>query len=184
MQVDVTWDRGQLKMWEGQNVERAIGRALTKAGRDGLRSMRTESSRVVRARKRIKLAFVNSSLPTSSRGAASDINSLEWRMDVSGVAIPVVDYPHAQTRKGVTVAINKGRRVLIRSAFEAKMRSGHVGVFVRTGKGRLPIRELYTTRVSDVFADAGMIPSVLASGLSAFDRTFDRVFPIELDRLK
>lgn len=183
MQIEIVWDSGQLRVWQGRSVERAVGRALFKSGRDALRTLRTESSRTVRARKRIKLARVNKSLATFFPSSSDSIGDLEWRMDVSGKAIPLVDYPHSQTRAGVMVAVNVGKRVLIRSAFEAKMKSGHDGIFARRGKSRLPIDELFSTRISDVFRDAGMITSVVARALGAFDRTFDRVFPLELDKL-
>lgn len=180
-EISLTWDQGELAKWRGQGLERAMGRALLKAGRDALRAMKTASQRSVRFRKRIKVARVNASLPLTFP-RSKDIADLEWRMDVSGQPIPVIDYPHSETQRGVTVAINAGRRVLIKSAFEATMRSGHVGIFLRTTRNRLPIREAFTTKVSDVFNDAGMIPAVQAVTLKAFSKTFDRVFPLEVDK--
>jgi hypothetical protein len=50
--------------------------------------------------------------------------------------------PHSQTRKGVSVEVNRGKRTLVQGAFLAMMRSGHVGIFRRRGKARLPIEEL------------------------------------------
>ncbi len=43
---------------------------------------------------------------------------------------------------GVSVMV-KARRKAIRGAFIARMAAGHVGVFQRKGKERLPIKELY-----------------------------------------
>lgn len=53
--------------------------------------------------------------------------------------IPLYKLGARQTRSGVTVMM----RGSYRSAFIAKMGSGHVGVFRRDGKARLPISELF-----------------------------------------
>lgn len=182
MNVTYTWDQGQLRMWQGPSVQRAVTRALTKSLRDGLRTLKTESSRYVRSRKRLKVSRVNKGLPTYSSG--KDISDLQAVMRVSGAPIPLVEYPYNVTSQGVSVAVNVGKRMLIRSAFEATMRSGHTGIFRREGKSRLPIRELYSTKISDVFNDAGMLPAVLAKTMTSFGKTFDRVLPLELDKLK
>lgn len=49
-----------------------------------------------------------------------------------------------QVKSGVsfTVSISKGRK-LMQHAFIAKMKSGHVGIYVRAGKGRLPIQQKF-----------------------------------------
>ncbi|CAI2936143.1 phage tail protein [Aminobacter niigataensis] len=53
--------------------------------------------------------------------------------------IPLFKLGATQTAKGVRVKM----RGSFRSAFIAKMGSGHAGVFRREGKDRLPIRELF-----------------------------------------
>ena len=144
--------------------------------------MRVESSRGVRAKKRMKVAAVNKALPLTFPGS-KDISRLAWRMDVSGALVPVSAFPHRQTRKGVSVAINVGKRVLIRSAFVATLRSGHEGVFLRKGKARLPIKEAFTTRVSDVFNDGGFIMLVQSRTRTTFRTAFERLLPLELGKL-
>lgn len=181
-EIAFTWDRGQIGALLTDAPEKALLRALSKSIRDAGRAMKAASTRSVRFRKRIKVKRVNESLPLKF-SYGSSIEDLEARMDVSADPIPVAEFPHRQTSRGVSVAINAGRRVMITSAFEARMRSGHLGVFKRRGKARLPIDELYSTRVSDVFSDNGMIPAVQARAEMVFSQTFDRVFPLELDKL-
>ncbi len=53
--------------------------------------------------------------------------------------IPLFKLGATQTSKGVRVRL----RGSYRHAFIAKMKSGHVGVMMRTGPDRLPIRELF-----------------------------------------
>lgn len=53
--------------------------------------------------------------------------------------IGLAKLPHQQTDAGVRV---KGRG-LLKSSFRAAMKSGHVGIMVRSGSSRLPIQELF-----------------------------------------
>ncbi len=192
--LELRFDSRDLEIWRDRKVEAAVTRAVAKAGSDAIRAIRIDSSREVRAKKRLKLGQVNKSLvvfyPTNRR----ELSSLVWRMDVSGKPIPVIDYPGARkiltTKKrggGVGVTINQGgQRKVIRSAFVAVMKSGHKGVFRRTTKGgpRLPIKELYTTKVSDVFKDSGFVPSIYARAQVVFGGSVERNLKIELDKIK
>jgi hypothetical protein len=179
-QVVITIDRDEISRFAG--LGGAVERATFKAGRDALRSMRTASTRSIRFRKRMKLKVVNDSLVLTFP-KTKELDSMLWRMDVKGTRMPVKEFSPRQVKAGVSVAINQGKRKTIKHAFIATMRSGHVGVWLRAkGAGRLPIRELYTTRVADLFSDAGMIPNVIAQTLRSFNVTFDRVLPLELGK--
>ena len=180
--ITLEWDSRDLAVWRGGKVERALANTLSKAGGDAARAGRAESSRKIRERKSMKAGAVGKALPLTFPGT-KEIARLAWRMDVSGALVPVSAYPHRQTRKGVSVAINKGSRSLIRSAFVVTLKSGHKGVFLRKGDARLPIKEAFTTRVSDVFMDGGFIPAVQARQQRAFSATFTRVLPLELAKL-
>ena len=84
----------------------------------------------------------------------------------SGRPIPLIKYTARQTSKGVTVNVQKGRK-LIAGAFIATMPSGHQGVYVREAGGKhrkvnargkaswhqLPIRELFGPSVPDGLAN-------------------------------
>lgn len=183
-QISFTWDSRDLELWRGEpKVEKALASALSKAGGDAVRALRADSVRSVRSRKRFKAAKLRRALPLFfPRGRK--IESLLWEMKVSGEPVPVSSLPHRQTRKGVSVAINTGKRSFIRSAFIATMKSGHTGVFLRRGAGRLPIDEAFTTKVSDVFNDTGMIPDVMQTAERAFDKAFTRLWAIEVGKLR
>jgi hypothetical protein len=166
----------------------ALEMALKKSGSEAARAMKAESNRVVRSRKAMRVAAVNKALPLTFP-TSKGISRLAWRMDVAGGVVPVAAYPHRQTKKGVSVQINKGTRRLIQSAFVATMKSGHRGVFMRDGRfGRNSnpklerISEAWTTRVSDVFADAGMVPAVMDRTKAVFGRAFHRLMKAELEK--
>lgn len=81
---------------------------------------------------------------------------LRARLSASYKRIPVIDFG----AKGPEPSLGKGRGVTAKlgpsrtrytNAFIATMQSGHRGVFRRTAKGRLPIRELFGPSVAHVF---------------------------------
>lgn len=92
----------------------------------------------------------------------------------NGRPIALINYSARQTSKGVTVAVQKGRK-LIPGAFIATMPSGHQGVFVRQPGGKhrkvstkgkaswhqLPIRELFGPSVPDGLANKAVQDALL-----------------------
>lgn len=158
-----------------------IMRAALRAGSDAIKAGRAESVRKIRERRAMKAGAVRDAItlqfPTSGEGGA-----LLWSINVSSKPARVADYPYRQTRQGVSVQIKTSGRSLIRGAFVATMpKSGHTGVFYRTGEfGRRgnpkleKIDEAFTTRVSDVFRDAGFIEAVLDRTKAVFRSTYAR----------
>jgi hypothetical protein len=179
----VTWDRKGLAGLKTPRMTRAIARALGKAGSTALRDMRSEASKRIRQRKRLKSGIVAKAL-RMRRPRKATIDGAEWAVDVSGKPVPLSAYPHRQTRKGVSVEVNRGKRTLIQSAFVATMRSGHEGVFVRRGAKRLPIKELLGSRPVDALLHEGEAEAVSARGARSFSATFERVLPLEVDKAK
>lgn len=181
IQLSLNISESQIAAFRARGLERALFRALTKGGRDAIRTLKSASSRSIRQRKRIKVRALRWGLLTKKH-AARTIPDLQWEMKVDTDAQPVSAYSFRQMRKGVRVAINTGVRHLIPGAFVARMKSGHEGVFQRDGKARLPIDELFTSRISDVFDDRGMVPALTERTMSVFAATTLRVLPMELDR--
>lgn len=163
---------GDLRWWDRQTPR--IERSLRRAGSDALRAMRKTGSDAVRAKKKFKLKQVQSAFQLSFPSEGTKIEDLEWRLTVRSIPTPLGAFPARQTRKGVKVTVNTGSPKLFPGAFIATMKSGHRGVFYRLGKQRLPIDEAFSTRVSDVFQDAAVIPEIMRVARSAFHRTFVR----------
>ena len=179
--IQIDADLSQLIQLSPSKMTPAIKRALRKAGATALRDMRAEASKRVRQRKRIKGKIVRDAL-VLRRPKGSNIDSWEWAVDVSGKFVPLTAYPVRQTRRGVSVEVNRGKRTLIKSAFLATMKSGHRGVFVRRGSSRLPIRELLGSRPVDALLHKGEAQGVLDRGQTAFTATFARVLPLEMGK--
>ncbi len=179
--IDVKWDRSQIAALEVGPMKAALRRALRKAGATALRDMRSEASKRIRSRKRIKSRYITRAL-TLRRAKGSEIADMEWALDVSGEPVPLVAYPHRQTKKGVSVEVNRGKRTLVAGSFVASMKSGHVGVFKRRGAARLPIKELRGSRPVDALLHKGEADAVAARGGKSFNETFARVLPLEIGK--
>jgi len=174
----------------------AIKRALYKAGQTALRDMRSEAKKRIRARKRIKAGLIGKAF-VMKRPKGSSIDGAEWALKVKGGVVPLIAYPHRQTPRpvgprskrrnrpgGVRVEVNRGKRTLIKGAFIATMRSGHKGIFVRTGVKRLPIRELLGSRPVDALLHKGEPEAVQERGRVSMAATFERLLPMELDKAR
>jgi hypothetical protein len=179
--LSVTIDKAGIAALAKGPMKRAVVRALRKAGSTALRDMRSEASKRIRARKRIKASYIGRAL-TLTRAKGTDIEAMAWSVRVSGAPVPLVAYPHRQTAKGVSVEVNRGKRTLVKGAFVATMRNGHVGVFRRRGKARLPIDELRGSRPVDALLHAGEAQAVADRGGASFGATFRRVLPGELGK--
>jgi len=119
--VDVKWDTTGIAGLKPGPLKSATVRALRKAGATALRDMRSEASKRIRQRKRIKVSYISRAI-TLRRPKGSSIESMAWAVNVSGDPVPLVAYPHRQTRKGVSVEVNRGKRTLLKGAFVATMR--------------------------------------------------------------
>lgn len=179
--IEAKWDRSQIKALEAGPLKRALVRALRKAGATALRDMRSEASKRIRQRKRIKPSYIKRAL-TLRRPKGSDIAGMVWAVDLSGDPVPLVAYPHRQTKKGVSVEVNRGKRTLVKGSFVATMKSGHKGVFRRRGNARLPIDELRGSRPVDALLHKGEADAVAARGGRSFSDTFARVLPLEVGK--
>jgi hypothetical protein len=179
--IDVKWDRSQIAALQNGPLKGALKRTLRKAGATALRDMKSEAGKRIRSRKRIKARYITRAL-TLRRAKGGDIANMEWAVDVSGESVPLVAYPHRQTKKGVSVEVNRGKRTLIAGSFVAAMKSGHQGVFKRRGKARLPIDELRGSRPVDALLHKGEAAAVAARGGASFATTFTRVLPLEVGK--
>lgn len=190
--IEVHWDKRGIASLEPGPLKRAMVRALRKAGVTALRDMRAESSKRIRARKRIKAKYISRAL-TLQRPSGADIAGMAWAVNISGESVPLIAYPHrvvaGRTGKrglgprsmgGVSVEVNTGKRTLVRGAFVTTMKSGHEGIFRRRGSGRLPIEELLGSRPVDALLHEGEAQGVADRGAQSFGATFQRVLPLEV----
>lgn len=123
-------------------VEKAVVAALNRA----VEGARTEAVKKVRERYYIKAKDVRDAIEIKK----ATINSLVAVIRASGSPIALSKFrvtpsrpPTKRRTKPIIVRVVKGGGGPIEGAFVARMQSGHVGVFRRVTKARLPITELY-----------------------------------------
>jgi hypothetical protein len=86
---------------------------------------------------------------------------LEAALVVRGKAIPMIRFaPQVSRTSGVSIRI-AGKVETYHRAFRATVRHGHVGIFERKGRERLPIRELYGPSVPGMMKRTDVLPVVM-----------------------
>lgn len=159
-----------------------LRKIVHRAGSTALRDMRSEASKRVRQRKRIKAKVVRSALNLERPRRSEPISRARWTLGVTGKPVKLSAYPHRQTKRGVSVTVNKGKRTVVRSAFVTTVGAGHRGIFRRRGKARLPITELLGSRPVDALLHDGEADVVLTRGRKSFRRAFQRLVATEVVR--
>lgn len=170
--------------FSGKGAERALYQALKKAGGDAIRAVRAEAKRGTRERVRIRAAYLaDRSLPlTFPKGRG--LSDLVWVMRVSGSEVPLGEYPARQTRKGVSVEVQRGKRTVIRSAFMARGRSARKSVFLRPTKARYPMGHKLGMSVADSMSDGRVPRAALDRGATVLGLAFNRLLALELGKLR
>lgn len=182
LSITATFGGPGLRLYGEKRLDRAVLKAAFRAGGDAIRRAQTEGKFGIRERKAIRANVVTRGLPIVWPRNKGELHSLEWRLEAAGAPVALADVPRRQTRRGVVVEVNRGVRRLVRGAFLARLKSGHLGVFRRRGKGRLPIDQGFTTTIADVFTDSGFAPKIIDRGMKRGLSTFSRIFELELKR--
>jgi hypothetical protein len=179
--IKARWEK-QALVWIHGYPQRLVAKVAKMAGRDALRALRAEAKRATRERVRIRAGYLaNSALPLRY-AKAKTIDRMSWVMDVSGAPVPLGEYPRRQTRKGVSVEVKKGSRVLLESAFLAARKTGRKGVFLRPTAERYPMGHRLGLSVADSMRD-GVVPTrALERGRLVFESAFTRLLTLELAR--
>lgn len=180
MHIEFVWDSRELEVWRNRGVDKALAKALRRAGNDAIRTMRAEGTRQVRDKKNIRLKTLREALTLKYPPNSSTIESLEWRMNVSDKAIPLGEFAKGQTRKGVRIEVNKGQSTILESSFKQMRKTsggtfGSIkqGVYLRPTKERYPMGHLLGPNVGDVFEyERPLIPAVQEAGTVAFHKRF------------
>lgn len=131
----------------GQLTDGRVLKAVTRAARNtvdlGLRHLKTASAKAIRGKVRLKSAFVRSGMRTRRPAKDAGIHSIRGDLWVSAEPIALSKFPHRQTRTGVTSRASKGRNQVIKHAFVQRVKTGHVGIFIRQTRNRYPLKHFY-----------------------------------------
>lgn len=178
--ITAKWDARTESWLKNKSLEKALLRAAKKAGSDALRALRAAAKRETRARVRIRAGYLADRALPLHYAKGRKLEDMEWRMDVSGREVPLGEYPRRQTRRGVSVEVQRGKRVLLKSAFLARARGGRMGVFKRPGPERRPMGHRLGLRVSDSMQDGRVPGAALERAGWVFARALRRLMEMEL----
>lgn len=126
----------------------AIARALNRTV-DGAR---TQAVREIRKIYKVRAETVRKAFTTHKASR----ESLRAVLTASGKPLPLIGFGARQVKAGVSVDIKKGRKVVKHAFVQTIARTGYVGVFLRKGGNRLPIKQLYSVSVPGIFSVKGV----------------------------
>ncbi len=132
-----------------RRAQKIIVRALNR----GIDSARTAMVREIATDTGLKSKDVRDALSLQH----ANFETPEARLGARLKRLPLIAFgargpePSRGKGRGVSYRLGTGGRGRVENAFIATMRSGHRGVFKRTGKKRLPIQELFGPSLGHVF---------------------------------
>ncbi|MCT8970596.1 phage tail protein [Microbaculum marinisediminis] len=114
--------------------DKATVRAINHVGNKGFTAVRRATARQAG----LKVGDAGKAMRKELASTSAPI----YRIIGRGAHLPAFKFGGRQTRRGASAAPWKKRRVFP-GTFVARMGTGHVGIFRRTGSKRLPVRELW-----------------------------------------
>jgi hypothetical protein len=183
-----TWDSRELAVFRGRNIDRAMGRALRLAGNQAIRFLHRGEMDLATSRKALPRPLIAEDQKLSLPHRGADLRDFVWRIYIQGKPVPVSKFPHLDTRStrsrnGVLVRFGDGGTRRLERAFTATMRSSHAGVFRRVRGTRLPIQELYSSRLPARFGGE-VVTTYSDKTFRKLETAFQRGLDRELAKLR
>lgn len=133
MQIKITQEkRGEVERIQNEFRNKLSTNEILRGTAQGINSALSRS--VPRINKRIKERYNITQKYLSRQAVVSpkaNGNNLYGGIKINEDRLPIIAFRPKQTGSSITVAIHKGKTVMIRNAFVATMASGHKGVFAR-----------------------------------------------------
>jgi len=162
----ITVDAKQLKRAEEllKNIPNGVSKAIVNAINRAAVGARTDAVRKVRDRYFIRAKDVRETIEIEKAtysNQAAIIHAKGSPLALSKFKIRPSKPPKKRRKKPVVARVVRGEKGgAIPGAFVARMQSGHIGVFKRAGKARLPIHELYGPSVPQMLGHKSVITFV------------------------
>lgn len=150
--------------------------------------VRTDTVREITKTYDIKATPVRASMKLKK----STLSSLQASIASTGSPIPLINFRVTPNKPGklspgtaIKVSVKRsGGKPLNNDVFIARMSSGHVGIFERVDKGRLPIRELYGLSTPQMMAEEHIQGDVLTRAEERFNQRLDHEIQFLLSKEK
>lgn len=153
-------------------VERDLETVLFRALGRGLSAAKTAGTKKIRERYRAKHRGLSKAirLERPSRGALTGalVNKSARTSLIDFKTNPVIP-EERRPRVGLRAQVLQGGGGVIPGAFVARMQSSKVGVFVRTGKGPLPIKMLFGPATAQMMGSPDVVDAMRERALEVVD---------------
>jgi hypothetical protein len=127
------------------HIPRALPKVVSRAINKTSTSARAEAVKLIKKQLPLKVSQIRAMIYRSPA-----TYSKWWsRLYFGNGLIPLMRFSARKVASGVSYKEGSGRKT-IKSAFIATMPTGHVGVFLRDGKKRLPIYEQYKPSLANI----------------------------------
>ncbi|MDT8901838.1 phage tail protein [Anaeroselena agilis] len=167
------------------NIKGALPAVQARAINRSLGSARAEAVRAVRAEYTVSAEAVRKTIATKNATPSMPLGIII----ATGTPIAMSKFdvsptrPDPKAKRSVTVRVKKGSgRKTVKSAFLARMGSGHVGVFKRAGKKRLPIEQRFGPSVPQMLGSDNVTRQIEQKARETLDARLDHEIGRILER--
>jgi hypothetical protein len=187
-----------------QGVKDGTPKVMVRALNKTLTGVKTDASTEIRNIITASKKAVDGTFKTKN----ATVTTLSASFESSGKPLPLIEYSARQTKKGVSFQVKRDRsRFFMERAFIATMKSGHKGIFERNLYGakpgvkfvskktknieyghlpkkyRLPIHELFSSRVCDILSNKPVMAAVLKKSGARLHTNMEHELNYELSKL-
>lgn len=163
------------------NVPKGAERAYSNAINRGLSRVKTAAWRGIKQVYTVQASALNAATNTSIQKAST--GNLAGYVRFAGYKIPLYKFKvtpkQPGSKKMVQASVKKGGGATFESAFIAAMQSGHVGVFEREGRKRLPVSELMGLSAAQMAGEETVSAQVVEEAQKLVDERLEH----EINRL-
>ncbi len=170
-------------------ANRIVDRAAVRALNTTVRAVREEARRVIEDKLKVKLK--RGDLKSKLQMKIATTRKKQATLLIVDRGTPLIRFSAkrviVQTPRGRRIGFSvevKGKRELAAGAFRITMKSGKQGLFARTTKARLPIEQLFSSEVGDLFKDLSVVARIKAFAVDTFNKNFEREYKYYLSKAR
>lgn len=154
-----------------EGAPKAVSRALNRASV----TAKNEMARKAREKYYVKQRDLTTTIKINK--AAPDSLTAEVKSEGKAIALSKFKInpsrPQPGRRAPIAARVKRGGGGAIGSGFVARMRSGHIGVFTRAGRRRLPIKERYGPSVPQMLGNEEVMEHAGNKASEMFEKRLD-----------
>ena len=183
VEVSVRADFDQAQRMLSGLRSRAIRRAGVRALNRTASQARTAAAKDMAKEVGQAIGLSKGGLKKSIKHVRANRWNLRAKLVVTGRALPLIRFGARKVKQGVSAAA-WGKRKIYKGVFIAKMKSGRKGVFRRTSKDRLPIKELYGPSLPKEFRKKKLVDAMKKEIAITWPKNFQHEMNFELAKYR